>query len=140
MACWLVKSDPETYAWADLARERRAVWDGVANALALRHLSGMRPGDDCLVYESGAVRAVVGHARVVSEPYPDPHADDPRRLVVELEAVAPLPSPVALATIKADPVFAEFSLVRHSRLSVMPVAAPIRRRLLVLAGGGAGRR
>ncbi len=140
MACWLVKSDPESYAWADLARERRTVWDGVANALALRHLAAMRPGDDCLIYESGAVKAVVGLARVVSEPRPDPAAGDPRRLVVELEAVAPLAAPVPLAAVKADPACAGFELVRNSRLSVMPVPAPIERRLRELGGPARGRR
>lgn len=140
MSCWLVKSDPESYGWADLARERRTVWDGVANALALRHLAAMRPGDDCLIYESGKVKALVGLARVVAEPRPDPVAGDPRRLVVELEAVAPLPEPVTLAAVKADPAFAEFALVRQSRLSVLPVPAPLARRLRALAGLSGGPR
>jgi len=140
MSCWLVKSDPESYGWADLARERRTVWDGVANALALRHLAAMRPGDDCLIYESGKVKALVGLARVVAEPRPDPVAGDPRRLVVELEAVAPLPEPVTLAVVKADPAFAEFALVRQSRLSVLPVPAPLARRLRALAGLSGGPR
>lgn len=134
MPRWLVKSDPETYAFDDLVRERRARWDGVANALALRHLGAMRPGDEVLVYESGKVKAVVGRARVVSAPCPDPAVDDPKRLVVDLEAGARLPRPVTLAAVRADPVFAAFELVRQSRLSVMPVPDALWRRLLALGG------
>jgi len=137
MNTWLVKSDPDEYAFADLVRDRRTCWSGVANALALRHLGAMRPGDAVFVYESGKVRAVVGLARVVSPPRPDPGFADPRRLVVDLAAEAPLARPVTLAEIKADPALREFDLVRISRLSVMPVPAVIARRL---AAGGAGRR
>ncbi len=132
MPSWLVKSDPESYAFADLERERRAVWDGVANALALRHLAAMRPGDECLVYESGKTRAVVGRARVVSAPRPDPAGGDARRLVVDLEAGERLVRPVPLAEIKSDPAFAELPLVRQPRLSVMPLPAAAHRRLLAL--------
>lgn len=135
MGHWLVKSDPEAYGYADLARERRTVWDGVANALALRHLGAMRAGDDCLIYESGAVKALVGLARVAADPYPDPRAGDPRRLVVELEAAGALAAPVSLARVKSEAAFADFALVRQPRLSVMPVPAPLWRRLLALGGG-----
>lgn len=135
MSRWLVKSDPETYGWADLARERRTVWDGVANALALKHLGAMRAGDECLVYESGAVKAVVGRARVASDPRPDPGAGDPRRLVVELEAVAALARPVPLARVRSEPALAELALVRQPRLSVMPVPQSAWRRLLALGRG-----
>ena len=135
MGHWLVKSDPETYGYADLAREHRTVWDGVANALALRHLGAMRAGDDCLIYESGAVKALVGLARVAADPYPDPRAGDPRRLVVELEAAGALAAPVSLARVKSEAAFADFALVRQPRLSVMPVPAPLWRRLLALGGG-----
>lgn len=135
MSRWLVKSDPETYGWADLARERRTVWDGVANALALKHLGAMRAGDECLVYESGAVKSVVGRARVASDPRPDPGAGDPRRLVVELEAVAALARPVPLARVRSEPALAELALVRQPRLSVMPVPESAWRRLLALGRG-----
>jgi len=135
MPSWLVKSDPESYAFADLERERRAVWDGVANALALRHLAAMRPGDDCLVYESGKVKAVVGRARVVSAPRADPATGDARRLVVDLESGERLARPVPLAEIKSDPAFAGLPLVRQPRLSVMPLPAAAHRRLLALGRG-----
>lgn len=137
MGLWLVKSDPESYSFADLERDRRTVWDGVANALALRHLGTMRPFDDCLVYESGKVKAVVGLARVATAPRPDPKGDDPRLLVVELEAGGRLARPVSLAEIKADPRFAELPLVRQPRLSVMPLPRAAFRALVALGKKGA---
>jgi len=119
---WLLKTEPSTYAWADLVRAGRAVWDGVKNPAALGHLRGMHPGDQAFIYHTGAEKAVVGVARVLSAAYPDPKAGDPRLVVVDLEAVRPLAAPVTLAAIKADRQFADFALVRIPRLSVMPVS------------------
>lgn len=118
---WLLKTEPGTFSWADLVRDGRAVWDGVRNPAALGHLRAMRPGDQALVYHTGGEKAVVGVCRVVSEPYPDPKADDPRLVAVDIEPVRSLGSPVSLARIKADARFAGFALVRLPRLSVMPV-------------------
>ena len=132
MAHWLVKTEPSTYSYEDLAKQGRAVWDGVANAVALKNLRSMAPGDDVLVYHTGDVKAAVGLARVVSAPYPDPKAKDAKLTVVDLEAVRALARPVTLAEVKADPVFADFVLVRQGRLSVMPVPPPLWKRLLAL--------
>lgn len=118
---WLLKTEPGTFSWADLVRDGRAVWDGVRNPVALGHLRAMRPGDQALVYHTGGEKAVVGVCRVVSEPYPDPKAGDPRLVAVDIEPVRSLGSPVSLARIKADARFAGFALVRLPRLSVMPV-------------------
>lgn len=118
---WLLKTEPGTFSWADLVRDGRAVWDGVRNPAALGHLRAMRPGDQALVYHTGGEKAVVGVCRVVSEPYPDPKAGDPRLVAVDIEPVRSLGSPVSLARIKADARFAGFALVRLPRLSVMPV-------------------
>lgn len=118
---WLVKTEPTTYAFEDLVRDRRTTWDGVANALALIHLRAMSPGDDVLVYHSGAQKAVVGLARVAAGPRPDPKAGDPKLVVVDLEAVAPAKTPVPLAVVKAEPACTGLALLRMSRLSVMPV-------------------
>lgn len=120
---WLLKTEPSTYAWADLVRAGRAVWDGVRNPTALGHLRRMAPGDLACVYHTGEERAVVGVARILTAAYPDPKAGDPRLVVVDLEPVAPLPAPVPLAAIKARPDCADFPLVRLPRLSVMPVTA-----------------
>jgi len=117
-----MKSEPEEFSYEDLAERGREVWDGVRNAVALKHLRSMRPGDRFLFYHSGSQRAVVGVGRIVSEPYPDPTAEDPKYVVVDVAPEYPFPHPVSLAEIKADPAFADWELVRIPRLSVMPVS------------------
>ena len=132
---WILKTDADTYPFDQLARERRAVWDGVTNALALKHIRSMKQGDRAFIYHSGDEKALVGLARIASDPYPDPKGNDPRLAVVDVEAGDPLPRPVTLAAIKADPAFADLGLVRMSRLSVIPVPAALWKRLLGMAGG-----
>jgi predicted RNA-binding protein with PUA-like domain len=132
---WILKTDADTYPFDQLVRERRAVWDGVSNALALKHIRSMAKGDHAFIYHSGDEKALVGLARIVSDPYPDPKNDDPRLVVVDIEAGDRLAHPVTLAAIKADPAFAELGLVRMSRLSVIPVPADQWKRLLSLARG-----
>ena len=130
---WILKTDADTYPFDQLVRERRAVWDGVSNALALKHIRGMAKGDQVFIYHSGDEKALVGLASVVSDPYPDPKAKDPRLYVVDIEAGERLARPVALSEIKADPAFAELGLVRMSRLSVIPVPPEQWKRLLKMA-------
>ena len=132
MASWLLKSDPETYGLADLERDRSTRWDGVANNLALQHLRKVRSGDSCLVYHSGAEKAIVGLAQATSDGYADPR--DAKLVVFDLKFVRRLAKPVTLAALKADAAFADFALVRMPRLSVMPVPAPLYKRILQLAG------
>jgi predicted RNA-binding protein with PUA-like domain len=136
VAYWILKTDADTYPFDQLERERRAVWDGVTNALALKHIRSMAPDDAALIYHSNVGKEIVGLARIVSAPYPDPKREDPRLVVVDLEADRRLPKPVALAAIKADPAFADLGLVRMSRLSVIPVPADLWKRLLNMAGLG----
>ena len=131
---WLVKTEPSTYSYGDLEREKTAVWDGVKNPVALRNLRSMHPGDQVLVYHTGDEKAVVGWATVVSAPYADPKKKDPKLFVVELKASRRLPRPVTLAQIKADKTFAELPIVRQGRLSVSPVTALQWSKLLKLAG------
>ena len=135
MARWLIKEEPDHYAWSDLVRDGRTEWDGVHNALALRHLRAMAPGDEAFVYHTGDERSCVGIARVTGRPHPDP-ADDRGSWAVEVRPVRPLPRPVPLAEIKADPSLAGFILVRIGRLSVMPVSDREWGRVLALAGSG----
>ena len=137
MATYLFKTEPSEYAWADLVRDRRAVWEGVANALALKHLRAVQKGDEVVVYHTGSEKAAVGLAKVVRGPYPDPKLEDERRVVVDLAPVAALPTPVTLATLKADAVWKDSDLVRLARLSVMPLSAAQVKRLRALAGLGA---
>jgi predicted RNA-binding protein with PUA-like domain len=118
---WLLKSEPGTYSFSDLTREGRTCWDGVSNPVALGHLRAMKKGDEAFFYHTGAEKAIVGLARIVSEPYPDPKLDDPRRVVVDIAPLRPLAHPVSLAAVKADSRFKDFALVRIGRLSVMPV-------------------
>jgi len=132
---WILKTDADTYPFDRLVSERRAVWDGVSNALALKHIRSMAKGDHVFIYHSGDEKALVGLARIVSDPYPDPKSDDPKLAVVDVEAGDRLARPVTLAAIKADPAFAELGLVRMSRLSVVPVPVDQWKRLLSLAHG-----
>jgi predicted RNA-binding protein with PUA-like domain len=127
---WIVKTEPSTYSYDDLARQKTAVWDGVKNNLALKHLRSMRPGDQVLVYHTGDEKAVVGVAEVTRAAYPDPKQKDPKLAVVDLKARERLPRPVPLAEIKGDRAFADLALVRMGRLSVMPAAAEQYQRLL----------
>ncbi len=116
---WLLKTEPSTYSWDDLEREKKAVWDGVTNPVALRNIAAMTPGDDALIYHTGDEKAVVGLARVTKAAYPDPKARDPKLLVVDLAPVRCVARRTTLAEIKADPLFRESALVRQGRLSVV---------------------
>jgi predicted RNA-binding protein with PUA-like domain len=131
---WILKTDADSYSFDQLERERRAVWDGVRNALALKHIRAMAKGDRALIYQSGNEKALVGLARIASDPYPDPAARDAKLSVVDVEAERRLARPVTLASVKADPAFAELGLVRMSRLSVVPVPPAQWKRLLAMAG------
>ncbi|MCS6883398.1 MAG: EVE domain-containing protein [Oscillochloridaceae bacterium] len=134
MGYWILKTEPQAYSYADLSREGGTVWDGVTNNVALKHLRTMQPGDQALIYHTGDERRAVGLAEVTSAPYPDPQHNDPRLVVVDVRPLRLLPRPVDLATIKADPFFTEFALVRQGRLSVVPVTPEQWSRLLALAG------
>jgi uncharacterized protein YbbK (DUF523 family)/predicted RNA-binding protein with PUA-like domain len=133
---WLLKSDPDTYSFADLVRDGTTRWDGVKNPAALIHMRAMAAGDEVLVYETGDVKAVVGVAVVAKGAYPDPKAKDPRLVAVDLRAGKPLAKPVPLAAVKADAAFRDLGLVRMGRLSVMPVTAAQWKGLFALAGAG----
>jgi len=127
-----VKQEPESYPYAELVADRKTCWDGVRNYQARNNLRAMKQGDLVLYYHSGAEKAVVGVAQVVRESYPDPTIDDERWIAVDLEARAELIESVALAAIKQDAALAEMPLIRHTRLSVMPVTAPQFKRVLKL--------
>jgi predicted RNA-binding protein with PUA-like domain len=121
MAYWLVKSEPGTYSFAQLQKDKRTHWDGVRNFAAALNLKAMKKGDRCLFYHSGEGKEIVGIAEVLKEAQPDPNDKTGKFVMVDIGAVKPLPKPVTLAAIKADPRFKDFKLVRQSRLSVVPV-------------------
>ena len=129
---WVLKTEPSEYGFPDLVRDRRTRWEGVSNPVALKHLRSMLEGDDALIYHTGNEKALVGLARVVSAPYPDPK--DAKLVVVDVAPVKPLPRTVSLAEIKAEPAFADLGLVRIPRLSVVPVEPAQWKRLLAMAG------
>jgi predicted RNA-binding protein with PUA-like domain len=129
---WLVKSEPESYSWADFTRDGGTAWTGVRNFAARLNLRAMKRGDPVLFYHSVSDKQVVGLATVTREAYPDPTAKEGDWSCVDLQPVKPLPRPVALAEIKADPALRGLALLRQSRLSVMPVTAAEFNRLLQL--------
>src|SRR5205814_2138887 len=114
--------------------EKRAVWDGVSNPTALRHLASMRKGDTVVIYHTGDEKQAVGLAKAASDPYPDPKLGDPKRVVIDLTADRPLAKPVTLAQVKADAVLKSHDLTRLPRLSVMPFTEAQFERLLRMAG------
>ena len=131
-AYWLVKSEPDEYAWSDLVRDGRTCWDGVRNYAARNHLQAMSKGDLVLYYHSNRGKEVVGFARVAREAYPDPTTTDDRWAAVDLVPARALVEPVSLAEIKTDAALREVALVRQGRLSVLPLAAVEFRHILKL--------
>ena len=119
---WLVKSEPAKYAFSDLQRDGSTVWDGVRNNQAALYLKAMKAGDQVLYYHSQEGLAVVGIAEVSRESFPDPTDPSGRFVAVELKPVRPLPRPVSLADMKAEPALASMAMFRQFRLSVCPVS------------------
>lgn len=119
MQYWLVKTEPETYSWDTLMKEKRGVWDGVRNFQARSHMKAMKKGDLVFIYHTGDEKSIVGLAKVASEPYPEPKDKD--WTAVDLTPEKKLKKPVSLSQIKADKKLANMVLVRASRLSVQPV-------------------
>jgi predicted RNA-binding protein with PUA-like domain len=131
---WLVKEEPSNYSFSSLQRDGRTTWSGVRNPLAQKHLRSMTKGDRVFFYHTGSEKAVVGIARVATAPAPDKADKEGKLWAVEIEPVEPLPAPVKLSAIKADPFFADFLLVRMGRLSVMPVTDAQWDRIAGMAG------
>ena len=134
MARWIFKQEPDCYSFDDLMRDSETIWDGITNALALKHLRQCAAGDLAFCYHTGKEKAIVGIAEIAGPPIPDPNFADEKLVVVPVRAVRALAKSVTLATIKADPLFAEWELVRNSRLSVMPCPEGLWNRVLELAG------
>ena len=129
---WLVKQEPESYAWTAFVKDGRAAWTGVRNYQARNNLRAMKTGDLILYYHSVSDKHVVGIARVEREAYADPTAKEGDWSCVDLAPARPLAAPVTLETIKADRILKEMALVRNSRLSVTPVTKEQFERVLEL--------
>ncbi|HVZ08657.1 MAG TPA: EVE domain-containing protein [Rhodopila sp.] len=119
---WLVKSEPDAFSWDQQVANGVEPWTGVRNHAAKQNLSAMKKGDLAFFYHSNIGKQIVGVVEVVREAYADPTADSGNWVCVDMKAVRPMPRPVTLVEIKADPALADMALVRQSRLSVMPVS------------------
>lgn len=119
MNYWLMKSEPSTYSWEDLVKDKKTTWDGVRNFQARNHLKSMKKGDLAFVYHSMDDKAVVGIAEITKENFPDPK--DANWVAVEITAKKKLKNPVTLGQIKANKKLESMVLVKNSRLSVQPV-------------------
>lgn len=133
MSRWLFKQEPTCYSFADLERDGTTIWDGVSNALARQNLRKAKPGDRVFYYHTGKEKAIVGEMKIVSAPASDARSDDPKAVVVKVQAVRRLKNPVPLSAIKADKSLAKWDLVRMSRLSVMAVTEEQWNRVLELS-------
>jgi len=138
MAYWLVKSEPDAFSWDQQVKNGVEPWTGVRNYMARNNLRTMKRGDRAFFYHSNQGKQIVGVVEVVKEAYPDPTASEGDWSSVDVKAVGPIPKPVTLAALKEDPRFAEFALVKTSRLSVMPVSAE-HWKLICKLGGWTGR-
>lgn len=121
MNYWLIKTEPSTYSWDDLVRDKQTYWDGVRNYQARNNMKEMKKGDLALYYHSVKEKEIVGIAKIVKESYQDPTTSDDRWVVVDVAAEKPLKSPVSLDEIKKESDLQDMVLVKNSRLSVQPV-------------------
>ncbi|MBE9558240.1 MAG: EVE domain-containing protein [Proteobacteria bacterium] len=121
MAYWLMKSEPGAWSWDDQVRDGTAEWDGVRNYQASNNMKAMRIGDRAFFYHSVNEKRIVGIVEVAKEYYPDPTDASGRFGMVDVKALMPMNKPVSLADIKGEPKLEELSLIRQSRLSVMPI-------------------
>ena len=135
MAHWLVKSEPTTYSWDQLRKDKQTTWDGVRNYAARIHLKAMKKGDEVFFYHSNEGTDIVGIAKVSKEYFQDPTTDDDAWVAVELKPYKTLKNPVSLETIKKNKQLANMALVRIGRLSVQPVSPDEYDIILKLAGG-----
>lgn len=119
MNYWLMKSEPSTYSWTDLQKDKKTGWDGVRNFTARNNLKAMKKGDLAFIYHSNEDKAIIGIAKIIKEAYPDPKDKD--WVLVDIAPERQLKNPVSLAQVKADKRFADMVLVKVSRLSVQPV-------------------
>ena len=131
---WLVKSEPDAFSWDQQVAHGVEPWTGVRNHMAKNNLKAMRAGDRAFFYHSNVGKEIVGVVEVAREAYPDPTAESGDWVCVDMKAVGPMPKPVTLAAIKAEPKLAEIALIRMSRLSVMPIS-PEHWRLICRMGG-----
>lgn len=130
---WLFATDPAEYSFVDLQRDTRTVWDGVNDYASLKHLRDVETDEEVLIFHAGTELAIVGTARLLSDPYPDPRGNSPEDVVVDLASERRLPRPVPLAEIEDLPEFQDFDLVEDPDLTVVPVTPEIWNRVMELS-------
>jgi len=121
---WLAKQEPNGprgYNILQLKKDKKTIWDGVHNNLALKHIRNMKKNDLVFFYHTGDERQVVGIMTVISKPYPNPKEDNERFVVVDVKFKKLLKNPITLDYMKKQKQFKDWELLRISRLSVMPV-------------------
>ncbi|MBA3829090.1 MAG: EVE domain-containing protein [Taibaiella sp.] len=133
MQYWLVKSEPFKYSWEQFVKDKKTTWDGVRNYTARNNLRAMEKGDQVFFYHSNEGLEIVGIAEVAKTAYQDPTTEDTNWVVVDLKPLKKLPNAVSLATLKADPFFAEMALIKLSRLSVGPVTEVEYKRIIEMS-------
>jgi predicted RNA-binding protein with PUA-like domain len=121
MKYWILKTEPSDYSFNDLVKDKQTVWDGVANNAALINIRNAKKGDIGLIYHTGDERQIIGVAKIVSDPYPDPKLNDPKMAVFDVKPVKRFKKPITLAEIKLNKKYADFALIRQGRLSVVAV-------------------
>jgi predicted RNA-binding protein with PUA-like domain len=131
MTYWLLKTEPDTYSWDDLVRDKKGVWDGVRNFQARKHLKAIAKGDIVMIYHTGEQKAIVGLASVTRAGYPEPR--NPDWIAIDLAPQKSLANPVALSRIKQDKPLQNMTLVRAARLSVQPVSPEEYKRIIELS-------
>jgi predicted RNA-binding protein with PUA-like domain len=134
MQYWLMKSEPDAYSWSKLVADGKGHWDGVRNHQAANNLKAMRKGDRAFFYHSNIGKEIVGVMEIVREHYPDRTDPDGKWVMVDVKPLFPVKQPVTLAQVKAEPKLKDLLLVRHSRLSVVPVAPAEWRIICAMAG------
>jgi predicted RNA-binding protein with PUA-like domain len=128
---WAFLADPEDFGWNELEEQGTAVWDGIKNSRAQNYLRTAAPGDQALIYHTAPDKAIIGIAKITSEPRPDPKAEE--RVVVDVKPLKKFKRPVTLAELKADKTLAEMSFVKMPRVAVQPVTEEQWQRVLDLS-------
>jgi predicted RNA-binding protein with PUA-like domain len=134
MAFWLLKTEPSVYSYSDLERDKKTVWDGVTSPGGLFQIKQVKKGDEAFIYHTGDEKQVVGIAEIVSDPYIDPKANNPRLFVFDIKPKKKLKNPVTLERIKADKRFKDSRLVNEPRLSVQPMPQKLWDVILEMSG------
>ncbi len=134
MNYWLLKTEPSVYSYSNLEKDKRTVWDGVTSPGGLFQIKNVRKGDLAFIYHTGDEKQVVGIAEIISDPYPDPKANNPKIYVFDIKPKKSLKHAVTLAMVKADKRFKNSRLVNEGRLSVQPMPKELWDIIILMSG------